>query len=148
MDIVTTILSVAKSVGVSGSLLLAVCSHESNGFTQNYAPMDVNSPSYGSCQLKQATVEMLGFKGDPNQLMDPQKNAYWAARYLKYQQERYGDDWVRLAAAYNAGSYSESSKVPGCPRNLGYIKKVKKRLPLELQNRLECGRNWELAEGL
>jgi soluble lytic murein transglycosylase-like protein len=146
MDIVNIILSAAKMVGVSGSLLVALCSHESANFTKNYVPYDNGSPSYGSCQLKYFTVLQLGFHGLPMDLMSPKVNAKYAALYLKYQQDRYGQDWVKLASAYNAGSYFESRKNPGCPINWNYVKKVKEKLPLDLQNRLQCGRNWELAE--
>ena len=139
MDVVTIILNAAKAAKVSGTLLLALCAHESGGFTQNYAPMDHGSPSYGACQLKYLTAAQLGFRGLPVDLMDPKTNAKWAARYLAYQQSRYGDNWVLLTSAYNAGSYKESSKARGCPKNLKYVRLVQKKLPLELQSRLECG---------
>ena len=80
--------------------------------------------------------------------MNPKVNAMYAALYLKYQESVYGDNWVKIVAAYNAGSYFESSKNPGCPTNSDYVKKVKEKLPLDLQDRLRCGRNWELAEGV
>ena len=53
--------------------------------------------------------------------------------------ERYGDDWAKIVAAYNAGSYNESKKVPGCPRNLQYIKNVKTYLEPMLREKLACG---------
>lgn len=140
MDIVTTILSAAKSVGVSGSLMLAVCSHESGNFTFDYAPHDNGSPSYGVCQLKLNSARQLGFKGQANELKKPIVSAKYAALYLKYQQGRYGQDWVKLTAAYNAGSYLPSDKVVGCPRNLKYIKLVQKKLPQTLQHKLRCGK--------
>ena len=144
MDIVTIILSAAKAAGVSGSLLLAVCSHESGDFKHNYNAFDVNSPSWGSCQLKYSTALQLGFKGLPHQLMNPRVNAKYAALYLKYQQSRYGNDWIKLVAAYNSGSYNPS-RVEGCPRNLKYLKLVQKKLPLDLRGRLDCGINSEFA---
>ena len=141
MEVTTIILNAAKVAKVSGTLLLAICSHESNNFTMNYAPHDHGSPSYGQCQVKFGTSQMLGFKGKAEELNDPATNALWAARYLKYQQTRYGeDDWVMLTSAYNAGSYLPSAKVVGCPRNLKYIRLVKKKLPLEYQNKLDCGK--------
>jgi soluble lytic murein transglycosylase-like protein len=140
MDIVTIILSAAKTVGVSGSLLVAICSHESGGFKHNFAPMDHGSPSFGSCQVKFETVKMLGFTGLPVELMDPKVNAIYAAKYLKFQQSRYGeDDWTMLAAAYNAGSYLESHRKIGCPKNMGYVKLVQNQLPEELKYKLNCG---------
>lgn len=145
MEIVTIILSAAKAVGVSGILLTAICNHESGGFKQNYAPFDMGSPSFGSCQLKEATFEMLNFHGTYAQFMDPKVNSRYAAKYLRYQQDRYGDDWVRITSAYNAGSFVESKRIPGCPRNLKYIRLVQKKLPLELQSKLDCGTSSEFA---
>jgi soluble lytic murein transglycosylase-like protein len=148
MDIINIILGAAKSVGVSGSLLLAICSHESSGFTQNYAAMDKGSPSYGSCQIKKRTAEFLGFKGDPKKLNDIKINAYWAAKYLKYQQNRYGDNWLKLVSSYNAGSFLPSKYYPKCPKNIKYVHLVQKKLPYDLQNRLQCGISGEFAENL
>jgi len=146
MEVISLIMSAAKAVGVSGVLLLGICRHESADFTQNYAPMDVGSPSYGVCQIKANTAFQLGFSGMPFVLNDSKVNALYSAKYLKYQQERYGDNWVKLTASYNAGSYLPSNKVPGCPRNLKYVKLVKAKLPSDLQVKLECGTNQEFAE--
>lgn len=83
---------------------------------------------------------MFGFKGTTQELMKPKVNALYAAKYLKYQQDHYGDaNWVVLTAAYNAGKYNASPKVLGCPRNLGYIRLVKAQLPDHLKYRLNCG---------
>lgn len=140
MNIVPIILSAAKAAGVSGALLLAICNHESAGFTKNHSNYDRGSPSYGSCQIKFSTAQQLGFKGSPNLLDQPKINAHYAAKYLKYQQDHYGDrDWLLLTAAYNAGSYKPSLKVRGCPKNLQYIKLVQAKLPLEYQSKLDCG---------
>lgn len=139
MDIVTTILSSAKIVGVSGNLLLAICSHESANFTHNYALMDHGSPSFGSCKIKYGTAQLVGFKGKPVDLDRISINSYWAAKYLKYQLDNNDNDPVMAVAAYNTGTYLPSNKVIGCPRNLGYIKKVQKYLPNHLRDQLNCG---------
>lgn len=139
MDIATIILSAAKSIGVSGVLLLGICRHESGGFKHNYVLMDHGTPSYGVCQIKWATASMFGFKGDPKKLINPKVNARYAAKYLKYQQNRYGDDWLKMTASYNAGSYNPSKKVLGCPRNLKYVRAVQKELPEEFRDKMNCG---------
>ncbi len=146
MNVINIILNAAKVAHVSGNLLLAICAHESGNFTLNYSPHDHGSPSIGVCQIKESTARLLGFKGNPKDLMDPKVNSLWAAKYLKYQQKRYGDDWVRITAAYNSGSYNPS-KIAGCPRNLHYIKKVREKLPVELRYMLDCG-NREIAGNL
>ena len=139
MDISSIIISTAKAVKVSGTLLLAICSHESNNFTLTFAAHDHGSPSFGVCQLKEASARQMGFKGRSKELMNPWVNAKYAALYLKYQEKRYGNNWTQLTASYNAGSYNPSSIVPGCPRNLKYVKLVQKKLPPKLQARLSCG---------
>ncbi len=144
MEIITYILSAAKAVGVSGTLLLAICSHESGGFKYDYAPMDMGTPSYGFCQLKANTAFQLGFHNLPIALIDPKTNSKYSALYLKYQQSRYGDNWLMMTSAYNSGTYNPG-KIPGCPKNIGYVKLVQQKLPVNLQNRLDCGASEEFA---
>lgn len=133
----TIILTAAKAAKVSGALLLAICTHES-GLNNVLVPHDNGSPTYGICQVKYDTAKMLGFTGKAQDLMVPKVNAKWAATYLRYQTNRYGGNWFKIAAAYNAGTYSESKKVPGCPRNLAYVRNVQKKLNENLQHRMSC----------
>lgn len=141
MTTLSILLAAAKAAHVSGALLVAVCMHESGDFTVTLNKKDGGSPSYGICQVKEGTAKMFGFKGPAQKLMDPKTNAKYAAKYLAYQVNRYGaDEWVKLVAAYNAGTYVESKKKKGCPRNLKYIKKVQQKLEEALQPRLSCGK--------
>lgn len=137
MAFTAIILAAAKQIGVSGSLLLAICTHES-GLDNVLVQHDGGSPSYGICQIKYSTAKMIGFQGKAKDLMVPKINAYWAASYLKYQKSRYDGNWLKSTAAYNSGTYNESKDVPGCPRNLKYIRFVQKKLDDKLQNRLNC----------
>lgn len=133
------IATAAKAAKVSAILLYAICNHESNGFTYDYTMYDSGSPSFSVCQIKKTTALMLGWKGkDEMKLRNPYVGIKYAALYLAYQQQRYGDDWVKLTAAYNSGSYNPSNKVKGCPRNLKYLNSVKEELPNYLRYRLEC----------
>lgn len=134
----TIILAAAKLAKVSGALLLAICTQESN-LTNAYVLHDGGSPSIGVCQIKYETAKMLGYKGKAQGLMDAKTNAKFAALYLKYQESRYGDDWVKLASSYNAGSYTESKKVVGCPRNLRYVKNIGKIIHKQYARKLYCG---------
>ena len=139
MDYVSIITLAAKQVGVSASLLLAICSHESGGFKFDNNENDRGSPSIGICQMKEATAKLLGFKGNRIALKKPKTNALWAARYLKMQMDRYDNDYCKAVAAYNSGSYNESKKVPGKPRNLKYVKSVQKLIVEEnVAMLLEC----------
>lgn len=139
MSFTSIILLAAKKAGVSGALLLAICTHES-GLRNVLVPHDGGSPSYGICQVKYDTAKMIGFSGKEKDLMDPAINAKWAAEYLKFQKERYDGDWMKSTAAYNSGTYNESRKIPGCPRNLTYLKYVQKKLDEDLKHKLECGK--------
>lgn len=137
MSYVSIIALAAKKATVSGALLLAICTHES-GLENILVPHDGGTPTYGICQVKYDTAKMLGFSGKAKELMTPETNAKWAAEYLKYQHERYGGDWCKTVAAYNAGTYSESKKVPGKPRNLKYVRNVQRKLAVDLQPKLSC----------
>jgi len=140
MTYLQIITAAAKAAKVSAILLYSICSHESRNFELDYSLYDSGSPSYSVCQIKETTAIQMGWQGkNPMELRDPHVGIKFAALYLRYQQDRYGSgDWVKLASAYNAGSYSEG-RVRGCPKNLGYIKLVKEKLPKNLRYKLSCG---------
>ena len=140
MSYVTIILNAAKNAKVSGALLLAICTHES-GLNNTLVPHDGGSPTYGICQIKAGTAASVGFTGKDKDLMIPEINAKYAALYLKYQEGRYNGDWTKTVAAYNSGTYNESKKIPGCPRNLEYIKNVQKKLHESLKHKLSCDKD-------
>jgi soluble lytic murein transglycosylase-like protein len=131
----------AKSAKVSATLLYAICAHESNGFTYDLALYDNGTPSFSVCQIKEGTARMLGWNGkNPMELRNAHLGIKYAALYLKYQQDRYGDqDWCKLTSSYNSGSYIESIKHPGYPKNLKYVNLVKEKLDKDIQDRLNCG---------
>lgn len=140
MTYYSIIFSAAKAAKVSGLLLYAICGYESNDFTQTYVGQDHGSASVGICMVKLNTAQMLGYKGTLTDLRKPEINAKYAALYLQYQQDRYGEeDWVKITSSYNLGTYKESNKNKGCPKNLEYIKRVQKYLNDELRNKLNCG---------
>jgi soluble lytic murein transglycosylase-like protein len=139
MTYLQIITNAAKAAKVSAILLYATCAHESRDFSLDFALYDNGSPSFGVCQVKLETAKMFGFHGDPMELRNAVTSTKYAALYLKYQQQRYGEsDWLKLVAAYNAGSYSEG-KILGCPKNLRYVKLVQAKLPEELKYKLRCG---------
>lgn len=137
MNYVTIILAAAKTAKVPGAILLAICMHET-GLKNVTVAEDGGSPSYGVCQIKQDTAEMLGYTGEPEGLKNVKTNAKWAAKYLRYQFDRYDGDWCKAVAAYNAGKYNESKIKPGYPRNLKYVARVRNKLTKEYQKHLSC----------
>jgi soluble lytic murein transglycosylase-like protein len=136
VNFIQIIAAAAKSVKISGAILVAICSHES-GLNNTMINQDHGSPTYGICMVKYETASMLGYEGEPEGLMDPQTNAKYAAIYLKYQYKRY-QNWCKAIAAYNAGRYKESQVLPGYPRNLKYVRHVQKRLNNRLKKITSC----------
>lgn len=135
----------AKVAKVSPELLLAICMHES-GLKNVEVPHDGGSPTYGICQVKLGTAQMIGYKGTGKGLMNPTENAKWAAEYLKWQMERYNGNYCKAVSAYNAGTYNESDITPGKPRNLRYVRNVQAKLKYHLQPKLSCDNNSEIAK--
>lgn len=138
MTYIETITTAAKALKVSSTLLVAICTHESGGLKNVLVPHDHGSTSFGVCQVKFQTAKMLGFKGQEQDLMNVETNAKVAAQYLKYQMRRYNDNACMSVAAYNAGSFSESKKLPGKPRNLRYVRLVQAQLPISERYLLSC----------
>lgn len=88
--------------GVDPALLSSVCYVESHHREDAYVAMDGATPSYGICQIKLATARDMGFVGKPDELMNPHTNALYAAKYLRWQYERYGS-WDKAISSYNCG---------------------------------------------
>ena len=139
MTYLQIITAAAKAAKVSAVLLYAICAHESNDFMYDYTLYDAGSPSFGVCQLKKDTALLLGWKGsDEMELRNPYVNTTLAAKYLRYQLDRYNGNYCKAVAAYNAGSFIESQKTPGFPKNLKYVQKVQQRLEKDLKRKLSC----------
>lgn len=85
-------------------LLVAICTVESSLNPKAIHLHDGDGTSYGLCQIKEATARDMGFQSKTKVLMDMHVNAYYAAKYLAHQMEKYGDDWIRAIAGYNKGS--------------------------------------------
>lgn len=103
-------------------LLSALCWVESNHKPAAINQYDGGSPSYGLCQIKLETAKMVGYRGSEKQLLNPKTNVFWAAKYLKKQLDRYGEDPRKAVAAYNAGTHKTNKK--GEIRNVKYVNKV------------------------
>jgi len=115
---IATIIASAKLIGITPSLLLGLCSVESS--LQNIVNKnDFGSASYGICQVKENTKKhVISLKKFPpcvsvfkkDQLMDISYNSCIAAKYLKYQMERYKGNVRKALSAYNAGRYVKHNK--------------------------------------
>lgn len=115
---------IANKEGVPAPLLAAICWVESSHRPHVTAWDDNGSSSIGLCQIKLATARLMGFTGKVADLYNGEINAKYAAKYLKYQLNRYDNDWHKSTAAYNAGSAIFSRKHPGKLINEDYISHV------------------------
>lgn len=103
-------------------MLSALCHVESQHNVIAVHHDDGKSASLGVCQVKLSTARFLGFPGSQHDLMDPYMNIHYAAKYLRRQLDRYGGNYSKGIAAYNAGSCRFNSK--GLIKNRKYVEKV------------------------
>lgn len=119
-------------------LLYAFCRVESLCKSKAYNKDDGNKQdkakglkiaSHGLFQLQLGTAKALGFKGKRKDLMKPEINTYYAAKYIRHLIDKY-TDIDKVIAAYNAGEGKVDNwmKQPH-PRihNVKYVHKVLKR---------------------
>lgn len=110
---------VEQQTPISARLIYAICMVESHGNTLAYVANDAGSPSYGLCQVKEKTARWLGFKGDALELMKPEVNVLYCAKYLQYHLKRY-HNLEQAISAFNAGHATDS--------NQDYVDKVMARM--------------------
>lgn len=85
-------------------LLQSLCYIESKHNIHAVHHDDGGTDSLGICQIKYKTAQSLGFKGTPQELMSPETNIKYAAKYLQYQYKRYGHSATKAVIAYNRGN--------------------------------------------
>lgn len=113
--------------GLPDRLLSSLCYVESKHDVSAYHEDDGKGNSVGICQVKLSTARMLGFKGTEKQLMVPQTNIVYAARYLRHQMDRYDGNITYAIISYNQGSRKSLTKT-------NYSCKVIKRWQYETKN--------------
>lgn len=95
--------SASMQYGLQPKLLSSLCWVESKHVITAVHKDDGTSNSVGVCQIKLKTAKWLGFTGTEKQLMDPETNIKYAAKYLAYQQHRY-HSITKAVIAYNIGN--------------------------------------------
>lgn len=99
----TLFISFSIQYGLPANLLSSLCYVESKHKISAIHRDDGGSSSLGVCQIKLSTAKGLGFKGSAKDLMRPDTNISYAAKYLSKQIHRYNS--VRLGViAYNRGN--------------------------------------------
>lgn len=121
----------ADTAEIPRELLLAVCWGESTFRTHGVTHKDGGTLSHGVCQVKLATAVWMdqvyghSIKATSKRLEDTKTNAFYAAKYLKYQLERYHGNWKLAVDAYNKGRAvsSRSKYVKKFNKNIEHIKR-------------------------
>lgn len=116
--------SMGQTFDLPKGLQSALCFVESTHRAHVVNKDDGKSSSIGLCQIKLATARMMGFKGTAEQLKDPKINAYYSAKYLRWQLDRYDWHLDKAIAAYNSGTFIPGKK--NFAVNQGYLDAVLK----------------------
>lgn len=129
LNVAKDIMWAADKVEVPRALLLAICWGEGSFRSdEKLTHMDGESLSHGTCQVKLATAQFMDevFKhkslATSRRLKDPKVNAFYAAKYLKYQLNRYKGNWQLATDAYNKGNAINNDTI--------YVRKVSKNIIL------------------
>jgi hypothetical protein len=110
---------IANQVGISSSLLLSICTVESNlKNINNY--LDNVEPSFGVCQVQLSTARTIMPYVDSLALQRPRINALIAAMYIKRLEMKY-DLLSEVVSAYNRGSIK---RINGKLSNQKYVDNV------------------------
>ena len=94
----------SSSFNLPPKLIDSVCWVESKHDVTAIKQDDGPSDSYGVCQIKLETARWLGFEGTTKQLMRPEVNIHYAAKYLAHNLRRYRGDVTKAVIAYNRGN--------------------------------------------
>lgn len=123
-------ISSTKSTGLPIGLIESVCWVESKYQVDAVHKNDGRSDSFGVCQIKPIAAKQVGFKGSAKDLMKPEVNIKYAAKYLKYNIERYNGNITKGLIAYNRGNARGLETTE-------YSKKVMEKFALNQGNK-EC----------
>lgn len=94
----------SSNFGLPPNVLSSLCFVESSHNIEAIHYDDGGSNSVGVCQIKLTTAQQLGFQGTEEELMDPNNNIFYAAKYLQHQYKRYNYNIEKAVIAYNQGS--------------------------------------------
>lgn len=122
ITITIALMTASASFYLPDNLLESVCFVESSNRPHAIHKDDGSQDSVGLCQLHLSTARQMGFKGSAKSLLRADVNAFYAAKYLSYQINRYNGSIHKAISAYNAGTYRENSR--GIARNQAYVDKV------------------------
>lgn len=120
----------ADKVEIPREILLALCWNESSFRTKGVTHVDGGTLSYGICQIKLDTAQYMDkvykhkIPVTAAKLEDPKFNAFYAAKFLKFQFNRYDGDWMLAVDAYNKFN-AISTHTQYVKRFIGSLKHIK-----------------------
>lgn len=125
----------SKALGIDYNLAIAICNNETNGKTNIVKPegQGINNLTIGPFQLKYGTAKMVGFKGDPADLLDININTRYALKYFRRCKRKHNGNIKLALAEYNAGRIKRDSR--GLIKNRRYVNRV-----LNIQKLLKAGK--------
>lgn len=117
-------LSATQTFNLPPGMLAAVCYVESKHVVQAINVGDGGSDSFGICQLKLSTAQGMGYSPTTSGTLQASAkiNTFYAAKYLRYQLDRYKGNTWRAIAAYNSGTFKVNKQ--GQTINKAYVDKV------------------------
>lgn len=139
---IQSIIWAADKANVPRELVLAVCWGESSFRNKKVTHMDGETPSYGVCQVKLETARFMDkvyhhkVKATAKMLDKVGINAFYAACYLRYQLNKYHQDWKLAVDAYNKG-HAKGHKTEYVKRFEKNQKHIKKHVPSADENSME-----------
>lgn len=104
VNLTALFLSLSTQYNLPPKLLDAICYIESHYDIHAVHHDDGGEDSLGLCQVKYSTAKFLGFTGTEKQLMRPEVNAKYAAKYISYQLKRYNYNTEKATISYNRGN--------------------------------------------
>lgn len=102
--IMTMFIAATTQFELPSGLIEAICFVESKHDILAVHEDDGGSDSIGVCQVKLATAQWLGFKGNEEELSLPVNNIYYASMYLAHEIDRYDGNVEKAIIAYNRGN--------------------------------------------
>lgn len=108
----------AGAFRLSPALLVALCMQESRcrakAVNRHDSTLQANGtrrydPSYGLFQIKLGTARALGYTGTTKGLLDPEMNAFYAAKLFRQNLDKYHST-KKAVSAHNAGRAISSNK--------------------------------------
>lgn len=93
------IVKYASKYDLDVKIVRSLIAVESSGISKAKNP----DGSYGLMQLQLGTARVMGFKGKPSELFNPEVNISIGTKYLKYLIDKFDGDAMVALDAYNRG---------------------------------------------